>query len=105
MEVPLQITFHGVSPSDTLSELIRKEAEKLESFFDRIVSCHVRIEQEQRHSHSGKPFRVRIDLAVPGSELSVHEIGAMHADPALTIRGAFRRARRRLQEYTRKTPR
>ena len=120
MEVPLQVTYHGVGPSDALSRLIGKEAAKLEEFFSRIVSCRVRIELEQRHVRNGRPFRVRIDLAVPGSELSVDtahshrietagdgapmrrksaEVDAVYKDPALAVRDAFRRARRRLKSY------
>lgn len=123
MEVPLQITYHGLESSEALSRLIRKEAEKLAGFFDRIVSCHVRIDREQRHVRHGSPFRVRIDLVVPGTELSVDtvrsvgvattdeeaprrrkaaEVDAKYKDPALTVRDAFRRARRRLQDYVRR---
>jgi hypothetical protein len=57
MELPVQITYRGVNPSDALSRLIRKEARKLDEFFDRIVSCRVLVEREQRHLRSGAPFR------------------------------------------------
>ncbi len=45
MNRPLQITFRGMGPSEEMSEYIRGEAEKLEQFFDRIVGCHVVLEQ------------------------------------------------------------
>ena len=123
MELPLQITYRGLEPSDALSELIHKEAGKLNEFFERIVSCRVTVEREQHHIRSGAPFRVRIDLTVPGDELSIDtarsiridaadeektvrrksaEVDAMHKDPALTVRDAFRRAKRRLQDYARR---
>jgi len=123
MELPVQITYRGVTPSEALSRLIRKEARKLDEFFDRIVSCRVLVEREQRHLRSGAPFRVRIDLTVPGKELAVDtarnigvaaadaekpmrrkaaEVDAMHKDPELTVRDAFRRARRRIQDHARR---
>jgi hypothetical protein len=123
MELPLQITYRGIESSDALSRLIRREGAKLELFFNRIVSCRVLVEREQRHLREGAPFRLRIDLEVPGTELTVDtarsirapgaddetpvrsksdEIDAMHKDPELTVRDAFRRARRRLQDYTRR---
>ncbi|HYL28166.1 MAG TPA: HPF/RaiA family ribosome-associated protein [Candidatus Nitrosotalea sp.] len=124
MDQPLQITYRGLKPSEPLNRLIRKEAEKLGSFFDRIVSCRVLVEPEQRHLRNGAPFRVHIDLIIPGSELTIDtargskpalsgddesakrrksgEADAEHKDPALTVRDAFRRARRRLRDRIRR---
>lgn len=122
MELPVQITYRGLDSSEALTRLIRKEAEKLEKFFDRIVGCRVLVEREQRHLRNGAPFRVRIDLTVPGGELTIDtaksvrtaaaddeaparrksaDVDAAHKDPALTVRDAFRRARRRTQDFTR----
>lgn len=122
MELPVQITYRGLDPSDALSGLIRKEAEKLDKFFDRIVACRVLVEREQRHLRSGAPFRVRLDLTVPGGELTIDtakslrtsapdeeaparrksaDVDAAHKDAALTVRDAFRRARRRIQDFAR----
>jgi ribosome-associated translation inhibitor RaiA len=123
MELPIQITYRELDPSDELSRLIREEAAKLDRFFGRIVSCRVVVEREPRHLRNGAPFRVRIDIGVPGEELTVDanpsvrvaapgdepgmrrksgEIAAMYKDPVLTVRYAFRRARRRLQDYARR---
>jgi ribosome-associated translation inhibitor RaiA len=95
MESLLQIRYRGLEPSDALSRLIRKEAEKLAGFFDRIVSCRVLVEREERHIRSGAPNRVHIELTIPGDELTIDT--AVAKDVALTVRNAFRRARRRLQ--------
>jgi ribosome-associated translation inhibitor RaiA len=125
MEIPVQVTYRGLDPSEALSELIRKEAEKLDKFFERIVACRVHVEREQGHVRSGAPFRVRIDLTVPGGELTIDtgksvrtsapdeeaparrksaDIDAAHKDPVLAVRDAFRRARRRTQDFaSRKT--
>ena len=122
MELPVQITYRELDPSDALSRLIREEAAKLDHFFDRIVSCRVLVEREQRHLRGGAPFHVRIDIGVPGDELVIRtlpslratpddeaakrrksdEIDVMYKDPALAVRDAFRRARRRIQDYARR---
>ena len=98
MELPVQITYRGLDSTEALSDLIRKESDKLDKFFDRIVACRVLVEREQHHLRSGTPFRVRLDLTVPGAEL---DVDAAHKDAALTVREAFRRARRRLQDSVR----
>ena len=122
MELPVQITYRELDPSEALSRLIRSEAAKLDRFFDRIVSCRVLVEREQRHLRGGAPFHVRIDIGVPGEELTIDtvpslrtipddemakrrkstEVDAMYKDPALAVRDAFRRARRRIQDYARR---
>lgn len=108
MSVPIQVTFRGIDSSDSLSELIERESGKLDAIFDRIVRCHVIVEKLE-HLHNGAPFRVSIDLTVPGAEIAIDterhrsaENDALHRDPALAIRDAFRRARRRLQERIRR---
>ncbi|MBC7908715.1 MAG: HPF/RaiA family ribosome-associated protein, partial [Rhodospirillaceae bacterium] len=41
MQIPLQITFHGIDHSDAAEERVREKVAKLEQFFDRITSCRV----------------------------------------------------------------
>ncbi|HEY6485986.1 MAG TPA: HPF/RaiA family ribosome-associated protein [Candidatus Cybelea sp.] len=96
MELPLQITYRGVNPSGALRRLIHKEGAKLEHFFARITSCRVLVEREPRHMRESAPFRVRIDLGVPGNELLTD---TLERDSRVAVRDAFRRARRRLQDY------
>ncbi len=120
MSFPVQITYRAVDSSEALDRLIRDEAAKLGKFFDGILRCRALIERQSAHHHAGSPFRVRLTLALPGFELVVDaepslraipfddeplrvhksdEIDAVYKDPALTIREAFRRARRRMQAY------
>jgi hypothetical protein len=110
MAFPIQITYRGMDSSETLDRLIRNEAEKLGKFFDRILRCRALVERQPGHHYAASPFHVRLTLAVPGSELVVGsephsadgELEALHKDPELTVREAFRRARRRVQEYARR---
>lgn len=68
---PLQLTFHGIDPSDAITEYVHKRAAKLENFADNITSMRVALEAPHRHQTHGNHYRVRIDVKVPGHELVV----------------------------------
>jgi cold shock CspA family protein/ribosome-associated translation inhibitor RaiA len=129
MEHPLRITFRNMPPSLAIENNIREKAAKLESYYDRILGCHVVVEAPHRHHHKGKAYVVRIDLTVPGGELVVnrapkrldaaalrdpelagkdltetHKPGkhGAHADLYVAIRDAFNSAARKLQDFARK---
>ena len=72
MEIPLQITFRNMPRSQAIENNIREKASKLESFYDRIMSCRVIVEAPHRHHRKGKTYEVRIDLTVPGGELVIN---------------------------------
>jgi len=100
MKTPLQITFRDIERSDALETHIREKAEKLETFFDPIMSCRVVVEMPHQHKHQGKSFNVRIDIGVPGSEIVVNRDN--HEDIYVALRDGFDAARRQLQDYARK---
>lgn len=106
MQVPLDIAFHDIPPSEAVREAIREKAQKLETYFNRITSCRVVVESPHRHQRKGRLYRVRIDLTVPGSEIVVgrdrHDRHA-HEDVYMAIRDAFDAARRQLEDYVRRT--
>ena len=99
MQVPLQITARDLSLSEAAEDEIRAKAANLDTYYDGIMGCRVVVEGPGRHHRKG-PFRVRIDLSVPGAELVVDR----HADVDLyvAIRDAFDAARRRLEDYARR---
>lgn len=106
MQVPLEVTFRGMDRSEAVDAEIRERAEGLETFCDRITSCHVTLELPHRHKTHGNQFDVRIVVAVPGRELVVsHRPGKdeTHTDAYLSIRHAFRAMRRELEDYVRET--
>src|SRR3990167_5365259 len=72
MEIPLKIAFRNMAPSIAVEANIREKAAKLESFYDRIMSCRVIVEAPHRHHHKGKSYQVRIDITVPGGELVIN---------------------------------
>jgi cold shock CspA family protein/ribosome-associated translation inhibitor RaiA len=123
MQSPLQITFRNMTPSATIEEWIRDEADKLESFYNRVMGCRVAIEVPHRHHRKGSPYHIRIDLTVPGEEIVVKrepslshrarqlgeteikkhlEVKNPHTNLRVAINDAFKAAGRRLQDYARR---
>jgi len=100
MKTPLQITFRGIEQSDALETHIREKADKLETFFDPIMSCRVVVELPHQHKNQGKAFNVRIDIGVPGSEIVVNR--DQHEDIYVALRDAFDAAKRQLEDYGRR---
>jgi cold shock CspA family protein len=123
MQSPLQITFRNMTPSTTIEEWIRDEADKLDIFYNRVMGCRVAIEVPHRHHRKGSPYHIRIDLTVPGEEIVVKrepslshrarqlgetaikkhlEVKTPHKNLRKAINDAFRAAGRRLQDYARR---
>ena len=104
MQIPLQITFHGMERSDAIEAKIREKAAKLDRFHSRLTSCRVVVEVPHRHHHKGKLFSVRIDMTVPGGELVVNRDSSDHSheDVYVAIRDAFNAAIRQLEDHARK---
>ncbi len=102
MQVPLQVAFDGVQHSDAVEARIREEVEKLEQFNGKIVSARVVVTKPQRRHHKGDTFQIRVHLVVPDvPEIAVSRDPAAdgaHEDVYVTIRDAFKAARRQLQE-------
>lgn len=99
MQTPLQITFRNIPRSDAVEARIRDKAAKLEEFHPRIVSCHVAVEELDRHRHQGKQFTVRLDVRVPGHEVVIDR--DHHEDIYVALRDAFDAAGRKLEELAR----
>jgi ribosomal subunit interface protein len=98
MYTPLQVSLHGVAPSETLIKAIRDKAQKLEHFYDRITSCRVALTLEERHQQ-GRQFSVHVGVKVPGGAIEVTREHDRNLHVAL--RDAFDAARRQLQDYAR----
>jgi len=80
--------------------MIRERAERLERFNDRIVRCHVVIDQPHRHRSSGRVFSVHIDITTPGSSIVfTHDVADRdHEQFAIVVRDAFDAAARQLEK-------
>lgn len=105
MQLPLQITFRHMDPSPAVESAIRKHAERLDRFSDRVTSCRVVVEAPHKHQRKGRLYDIRIDLTVPGEELPVTRTGPRdHAreDIYVAIRDAFDTVTRVLEDHTRR---
>jgi cold shock CspA family protein len=102
MNTPLQVSFHNLPHSPTVDSAVHAAVERLEGLFDRIVSCHVIIDEPHRHHRQGNRLQVRIDLKVPGGELVVKREPATGGDPddlVAVIHEAFEELQRQLEEF------
>ncbi len=105
MQLPVQIVFRKMEPSAAVEASVRSHVDRLERFYDRIMSCRVVVEQRHRHGHKGNLFHVRIDLRVPSGELVASRDPAQHQaheDAYVAIRDAFSAIRRQLEDYVRR---
>lgn len=102
MQIPLQITFRDMPPSEAVEANVRERAQKLERFADNITSCRVVIEAPHKHQHKGQLFSIHIDITLPGHEIVVSrqpDNHHAHEDIYVAIRDAFDAARRQLENY------
>lgn len=106
MQIPLQVTFRDMEPSDAVEARIREKAAKLDHFYDHVMGCRVMVEAPHGHHHQGRLYHVRIDVTVPDGELLVthehHHKDHSHEDVYVAIRDAFDTMKRQLEDYARK---
>ena len=104
MQLPLQITFRGIPPSEAVEARIREKASKLDKFNSHIISCRVAVEAEHQHHHQGNLYHIRIDITTPRKEIVVsreHHDRQAHEDVYVALRDAFAAATRQLEDYSR----
>ena len=106
MELPLQITFRGMTRSAAVEQNIRERAKRLDKFSEDIMSCRVVVEAPHHHHHQGNLYHVRIEIHLHG-----HKTIAVSRDPKqhhahedvyVAVRDAFDAARRRIEDYARR---
>lgn len=106
MTTTVEIVFKNLDRSDFIEQRVRKEAEKLERFFDRAGSIRVVVEAANRTQRKGDLYHVGIHMHVPpGGSLDVDRAKPQshaHEDVYVAIRDAFAAARRLLQDHARR---
>lgn len=97
MALQLQITTRGIDKSEALEERISKKANKLTTFLENIISCHVILESTQKSKHKGNLYAVHINIMAPGKEFNVshNEDESIH----VALREAFDKMRRQLEDH------
>ena len=98
MQVPLEISTRYITLTPDLEAELRRRAERLERHSDRITSCRIAVEMPTgNHHQEGGPYRVRVDVTVPGSELvASKEEEELYA----AIRDAFEAAERQVDSWS-----
>lgn len=100
MQLPVQITARDFPISAAILSQIRKRADKLNQFYNRINSCRIVLEMLQKHKRQGKLFNIRINVTVPGKEfVATHK---NDQDLYIAVREAFSAITRQLEEHCRK---
>lgn len=109
MNIPLQISFHGIDHSDAVEDRIREKVAKLEGFFNGITSCRVVVESHHKNTsklhQKGEPFHISVNVNVPGKELIVKrdpKESHVNEDVYVALRDAFQSMERQLKEYSTK---
>jgi len=98
MQIPLEISTRDVTLTPPIEAELRKRADRLERHYNRITSCRIAVERPTgNHHQEGGPFRVRVDITVPGSEL----VADKQADEIFAaIREAFDAAERQVEDFS-----
>ena len=105
MQIPLELSFHNIQPSDAIEAAIRDRVAKLETFYERLVTVRVHVEAETKRHRTGNVYTVHIELGVPGKDLVVskapHKPNRKYADPDLyaVLRESFDAAERQLKDF------
>jgi cold shock CspA family protein len=106
MQVPVQIELAGAAHRHDVEGAIKAHVSQLEQRFGRVTACHVLVRAPGGHHQTGGLYHVTIRLALPnGREINVGRTppaDERHGDLAFAIDDAFKRARRRLQDYARR---
>ena len=100
MKQTLDLRFLGMDASPAVAAVAREKAAKLEQFRPDLISCRVTVELLHKHKHHGRPYAVRIDVTVPGHELSVDRV--QDEDVYVALRDAFDDMRRQLEDSARR---
>jgi hypothetical protein len=108
MDIPLELAFHNMAPSEALASAVRRQVAGLGKFHGRITGCRVVIEMpHKRHRPGQNTPDVHVLVRVPGREIVVSRELA-HAenrksphDAYAVLRDAFRAVGQRLRDYRR----
>lgn len=98
MSVSLHIIFRNIPHSDPIEAEVRRRAEKLEQFSDRVSHCDVTIETVGKHKQQGRHYAVRIDITLPGKAIATTR-HHQHEDVYVALRDAFDASIRQLQDF------
>jgi len=101
MQIPLQITMHGIARSEALDATIGEKVVAFERFRAGITRCHVTVSEVGRHRRQGRGFEVSVEVRAPGHEDIV--ASRQHdEDVHVAVRDAFDAALRQFEAMTKR---
>lgn len=99
MQVPLQIHFQNMDPSEAMEARVRDCVARLERLTDTIISCRITLEAPHK-----SPVAISINIKLPGKDIIVKREQRRHetrSDAYQVVRVAFDIAERQLEEALR----
>jgi cold shock CspA family protein/ribosome-associated translation inhibitor RaiA len=104
MQIPLQISFENMEPSEAARAAIGREVERLEKYRHHITGCRVAvIAPSTRHRH-GSVYRINLWVTIPPHENIVvsHQSSddQSHVHVEAAIKDAFAAARHQIEALT-----
>lgn len=102
MQTQPKVVWRGIEPTETLSQRIDEELVELHRAYPRITACRVAIESPHRHHRHGGHYQVKIEVTVPGKQLTVTRDPAAHKnfeDAHAAVNEAFATMHRQLSDY------
>jgi ribosome-associated translation inhibitor RaiA/cold shock CspA family protein len=101
MQIEPILSYHNIESSPAIDELVHRRIAMLESREARITGCDVTMEAPQKRKRHGRVFRVRLNLHMPGPDLSIsREVaqGSAQDDLMLAVNRAFSAAEKALKK-------
>lgn len=106
MQTPVEVKFQDVVADPGIQEMITDHVKKLEQRYGRITACRIVVKGPGDRHQTGGLYDINIHLALPdGREVKVGrtpKLDERHSDLPFAVNDAFKRARRQLQDNTRR---
>ena len=101
MQIPLQISFENVEPSEAIRAAIGHEVERMEKYQHHITGCRVAVVAPSTKHRHGAVYRINIWVTIPPHENIVvsHQPSdnGSHVHVEVAIKDAFAAARRQIE--------
>ncbi len=104
-EAGLPVSFSGIERDERIERRCMRELAKLARYAPRLVGCRVVVARSNHRHARGERWEVRIRATAPRIQVAVTRVPTGHVAAEtldLAVREAFDRARRRLQDASRK---
>ena len=101
MQIEPTISYRNIDHSPAVDQLVQRRIAMLERRDDRITGCEVTLEAPQKKKRHGRVFRVRLNLHLPGPDLSFSREtgqGSAQDDLILAVNRAFSAAEKALKK-------